>query len=111
MPVHKYSLESKHERNDLVAEVANELLSDSGHNVLLSPDAPEIFIDATRGHRGTESLRVWVVWEKWNGVPEVQRAGVILDAFEKADRKEEAEKITIAMGLTRDEAAALGLAV
>lgn len=109
MPVHRYGVESRHDRDDLVGLLAGELLADQGRPPVHydSPDdAPSIYIDEGKM---SDSLRITVVWSCWFDVPEVQRAAIILDAFDKAGRKSERDRISVALGVTPEEADALGM--
>jgi len=64
---------------------------------------PVILLEWTKG--GSPSLHVFVVWDdqQWTEIDRAERSEVIMDAMEKA-RPDEALKVTIAMGLTSDEA-------
>jgi hypothetical protein len=57
----------------------------------------------------TGAVRVYVVWDKWEGVPDKDRIGVILDAYEQAEGKEYRDRITLSAGWTFPEARELGL--
>lgn len=109
MPVHHYSVLSKHNRHDLVDLIAKDLAAElkPGQAVSYqSPElTPEIFILESPN---SNSIQVTVVGEFWTDVPEVQRPSIILDAFAKAGRRGDVKRITVAMGLTRDEADGLG---
>lgn len=109
MPVHKYGIQSRHDREDLVSLIADELLIDSEGKTPMTyepPDmAPQIYIDE---NRGPDRLHITVIGSFWEGVAEVQRPAIILDAFCKAGRREAADHASIAMGLTPHEASALG---
>lgn len=109
MPVHKYGLHAKHNRADLVDVIAEELRADMHNRPSSQVDPPEIFIEEQKDFRGSTYMHVWVMWDKWRDVLETQRAGIIIDAFEAAGRKADVERITVAMGLTHEEADALGI--
>ena len=105
MPIHPYGIHGRHERDDLVRRLVWELQKQTpmpGESADLQPD---IYIEEV-GREG--QLHVHVVWFMWGGVPEMHRSGIILDAFREA-LPDKAGKIAIAMGLTPDESAALGL--
>jgi hypothetical protein len=57
----------------------------------------------------TGALRVTVVWDKWAGVTDGERAEVILKAYEQAEGTEFVNNIALASGLTAPEAVELGL--
>ena len=66
---------------------------------------PEIIID--RPTPGTTHL--YVIWSRWNGLEQVVRSRIILDAFEATQGDEEALQVTVSMGLTPSEAERLGI--
>lgn len=107
MPVHRYGIKARHDRDDLVELIAMELRADAGGPEIQHEkpeDAPQIYID---DRYGADNRQVSVVGSFWEGVPEVQRPGIILDAFRKAHLPDTG--IIIAMGLTPAEAEALGI--
>lgn len=55
-----------------------------------------------------DSLKVKVIWSKWEGVPLEERGSIILDAYYQAGLQEELSRITIALGLTPEEEKRLG---
>lgn len=54
-------------------------------------------------------VHVYVVWSDWAHLDRIRRGEVIMDAAEKVKSQEDALNITIAMGLTPDEADRFGL--
>lgn len=59
---------------------------------------------------GDRPLRVYVVWDDWQTMNQIERSEVIVDAYEKAFGTDEALNVTLAMGLTSDEARRMGIA-
>src|SRR5438552_724193 len=57
----------------------------------------------------TKSRHVRVIWDRWKELEDEQRSAVITDAYAAAEGPEAAKTITIADGLTPQEAFALGL--
>jgi hypothetical protein len=55
----------------------------------------------------TRSIHVVVIWDKWEDLSPVKRSRIIGDAYAKAKRLRDAT-ITVAMGLTSEEALRLG---
>ena len=55
------------------------------------------------------SLHVTVIWDEWTGIEPEVRGRIILDAFKEAGREEEMHQITMAMGVTVEEATRLGV--
>jgi len=82
-------------RAELIAELKNP--KDSGE--------PEIIIERPNPF----TTHLYAIWAEWNDLSQSVRSRIILDSFEDAYGKEEAVKVTVAMGLTRAEADRLGL--
>src|SRR5437868_14534019 len=57
----------------------------------------------------TKSRHVRVIWDRWKELDDEQRSAVITDAYSQAEGQEAAEEITLAEGVTPQEALALGL--
>jgi hypothetical protein len=57
----------------------------------------------------TKSRHVHVIWDRWKELDDEQRSAVIVDAYTQAEGPETAATITIADGVTPQEALALGL--
>ena len=56
----------------------------------------------------TQTLRLYVVWSKWAALSQQQRSEIVMDAFSlvatKENRPQDVARVTIAMGLTREDA-------
>lgn len=57
----------------------------------------------------TNAVRVTVIWDKWEPVPDEDRFHTILQAYEEVEGKAFRERIALAIGLTVPEAAEAGL--
>src|SRR5438132_8644977 len=57
----------------------------------------------------TKSRHVQVIWDRWKDLDDEQRSAVIVDAYTQAEGPDTAGTITIADGVTPQEALALGL--
>ncbi len=57
----------------------------------------------------TKSRHVRVIWDAWKKLTDEQRSAVIADAYARAEGPEAAAEVTIAEGVTPQEALALGL--
>lgn len=57
----------------------------------------------------TGSRHVHVIWDEWKDVADDQRADVVVEAYVQAEGKETADNITLAEGVSPNEALALGL--
>ncbi|MEI7880402.1 MAG: hypothetical protein WCI95_05965 [bacterium] len=53
-------------------------------------------------------IHVTVIWDEWKNVPVEDRGRIIMDAYER-ERNDVILKITVALGLTSDEAHRLGI--
>ena len=102
MPRKISSAKPSHNRPDLVNVLVGEL-GKTGESD--TPDTPNIYEDE---QRYTDSLHVTVVWNKWSEVPMEDRAAIILDAYHDAGMDDVMRRITIALGVTPDEAKKLG---
>src|SRR5947209_7682221 len=89
---------SKNER--LVKKLAQELRTPSSN---VQPLILEERIPSTK------SRHVRVIWDAWKDLGDEQRSAVITDAYAEAEGQQAADDITIAEGLTPQEALALGL--
>ena len=71
---------------------------------------PLIVIEGNRG----EPQHVYVIWDAWNGLNQVERSEVIMDVIEQLSddqRVKDLSLVTVAMGLTAEEAERLGIEV
>jgi hypothetical protein len=91
------STEEKHP--DLVRALELELTS-TGDNA--QPVILEQFI------RPTKSRHIRVIWDRWEGVADEERTQAIVDAYASHERDAPGPEITMAIGLTPDEALASG---
>src|SRR6266851_10035270 len=57
----------------------------------------------------TKSRHVFVIWDRWKAVSDERRSSVIVEAYKQAEGDESASQITIASGVTAEEAVVLGL--
>lgn len=70
------------------------------------PEQPIVLLDrsAPGGAR-----HVFVVWDRWGNLEQLQRSEAIMDAAETVLGKAESLKVTVAMGLTKEEAKRLNI--
>jgi hypothetical protein len=85
---------------ELVSELANELKNshESGQPIIEEQVFPK-----------TNLIRVTVIWDKWDPVPDDERAALILQAYEQAEGKDFRDRIALTIGLTVPEACDMGL--
>jgi hypothetical protein len=99
MPVIKRKPLETTGREELVEQLFGELRvpSEKGQPLILEQPVGE-----------TENFNVYVIWDRWAGVPHSLRARIILDAYRRFDETSE-QKIPIASGITTSEAIVEGL--
>lgn len=57
----------------------------------------------------TNAVRVTVIWDKWDAVPDEDRTSIILQSYEQVEGKSFRDRIALAIGLTVPEAVESGL--
>jgi hypothetical protein len=62
---------------------------------------PDIILDEN-GAGGT--IHVFVIWDEWDGLSQIERSEIVMDAFEQIKGANDAVRVTVAMGLTSAEA-------
>lgn len=92
-----------HSHGDLKALLAEELRRDSPEG---APEAPYIVIEEIPN---SGNLHVTVVWDRWQGIDPEERGRVILEAYGEAKGEADMHRITMAMGVTREEAQRLNI--
>ncbi|HVX84854.1 MAG TPA: hypothetical protein VH253_08570 [Phycisphaerae bacterium] len=58
---------------------------------------------------GSKPVHLYVIWSAWQPVDQLERSEIIMDVYEQVAGIEEAANVTIAMGLTEQEAHRLGI--
>ena len=51
-----------------------------------------------------DPTHIYVLWDKWEGIPHLERSEIVMDACENVLGLEKCSRITVAMGLTNIEA-------
>jgi hypothetical protein len=100
MPVRELASKHPPEHAELVTELAREWKNPS--------QGPEPLILFERDPK-KKVMHVYVVWDKWRNTDRVARSEIIMDAAERSLPADEVLNITIAMGLTPDEAQRFGI--
>jgi hypothetical protein len=101
MPVREISPGRSSEHHVMVSELASEWRHPDP-----SQREPEIFIERAKPSRPG---RVYVIWSKWADVDRIERSEIIMEAAEQVLPRDAVLDIVIAMGLTREEAARMGV--
>jgi hypothetical protein len=63
-------------------------------------------------HRPAEALgrlRVYVIWERWKDIPQVEGARIIKEAYDQAHSAFDFKDVFSTIGLTAEEAGRLGI--
>jgi hypothetical protein len=71
-------------------------------------DNPEPVIIVEHPHPTTTHL--FAIWSRFEGLEQIVRSRIILDAFREVRGEPEALNVTVSMGLTPDEARRMGIA-
>jgi hypothetical protein len=101
MPVRQMNTARSLEYDALVQKLVAEWKSGNSLN-------PQPVILEERDRRSS-LVHVYVIWDEWAAVDRVMRSEIIMDAAEKHLPANEVDNITIAMGLTADEAKRMGI--
>lgn len=101
MPLRQYNPVQSADYTQLVGRLSDEWRAPN--NAALEP----VILEESNS-RG-EITSVFVVWSDWANLDRVRRGEIIMDAAEKVKPVPEVLRITIAMGLTPDEADRFGL--
>lgn len=59
--------------------------------------------------RPGERTHLLVIWDDWHTLSQQERSSLIMDAYQGAYGESEAREVSVAMGLTQDEATQLGI--
>ena len=89
-----------------VAQDLKRRLEDEWRNTASTAAQPVILEE--RAGTG-QPLHLYVIWDEWANLPQVERSEVIMDAFEDLFGQPKSLEVTVAMGLTAPEADRLGI--
>ena len=101
MPVKPFS----QRRTGAYASLVDELY-DEWQRPNPTANEPVILEDRDRSNK---LVHVYVIWSKWAHLDGIERSEIIMDAAEKKLSQSDLLEITIAMGLTPDEAKRMGI--
>lgn len=60
---------------------------------------------------GREPVHLYVVWDEWADLPQIERSEIVLEAYQRVEGSEKAIEVTVAMGVTEREARDMRLPV
>ncbi len=103
MPVRDFVPEYSDAHKALVRQLAAEWTMPNG-------GASEPIINIERDHSGLPA-HVYVVWSQWSLIERIERSEIIMEAANFALQPSEVINITLAMGLTPEEAPLMGIQV
>jgi hypothetical protein len=98
----------RRELTTLLDDVRTPQLRERLSNEFRNPreDEPEpVFIE----DHTPVGTRLYVIWSAWGDLNQRQRSEIIMDAFREARPQPEVFRVTVAMGLTPDEARQMGV--
>jgi hypothetical protein len=95
MPIRNLKPQSNQNSLELKAALVNEMRNETSTGPLILKEDAGF---------PAKSLHVFVVWDDWRGSTQKERSEVVMDAFEEVYGQAEAQRITVAMGLTEEEA-------
>jgi hypothetical protein len=104
MPVIQRKPSRQHPEHDaLVRELVRHLAPAADDEL---PAFPRIVEEAVPLSR---ALRVFVLWDRWESVRDIERSEIILEAYDQARGREAMLQISVASGVTPTEAMQLGM--
>lgn len=90
------------EHDELVGELVRHLRPAEDDSL---PSFPRIIEESVRL---SPALRVFVIWDRWQGVQTRERDEIILEAYDQARGRNEMARIAVVRGLTPNEALEIG---
>lgn len=87
------------------AQLEDELLQEWRH----PDDSHEEPVIIEENGQPDRPVRLYVIWNAWGALSQIERSELIMDVYEKLRGEPEALRVTVAMGLTPDEAERLGI--
>ncbi len=106
MPVLRIPVGARVNEDAFLSELRRQLLVEWSGGQTEEP-RPEIHEEQDPAGR---TVHIYVIWDAWEDVDDNKRAELVMDAFVELYGREAVLNVTIAMGLTSDEANRMGLA-
>lgn len=106
MPFHRTARAKPEEQGALLARLIREFEVDK-KGPSDDPEAPDIIAEPADG----PIRRLFVVWDAWDRIDQRVRSELITDAYAHVFGLPDAANLTIAMGLSTEEAKRLGITV
>jgi hypothetical protein len=104
MPFKKITNIRHRPESDLLRD---KLIAEWNHPTEGDTSKPQIFQKG--GGRSRDPIHLYVIWEDWADIPASQRSEIVMDAAEAVMDKATLMQVTVAFGLTQQEADRLGL--
>jgi len=103
MPVQRISKRVSEESQSLVDRLAGELKGEKSED-----PKPYVLVE---GDEANGPLHIYVVWEEWESLAMQERSSVVMEAYKTCESPENVLRVTVAMGLTPEEAPRYGIDV
>ena len=72
-----------------------------------STAAQPVILEESQG--ANQPRHVYVIWDEWEDLSQTERSEIIMDAYEQRYGLEQSLAVTVAMGLTAEEADRMGI--
>jgi hypothetical protein len=102
MPLGRIVVEQSPERAELQQALVNEWREPD-----LRATEPVIIEEAVGFDK--RYIRVYVVWSRWRSLSQTERSDIIVEAMRDVRGADEMARVTVAMGLTPEEAERMGI--
>ncbi len=106
MAVRKVQIGGLRKSNAETEALKSKLLAEWDNTNATAPGAPEIREETDRAGN---VVHVYVIWDEWRNLDQLQRSELITDAFISKYGEQAINHFTVAMGLTADEARRMGI--
>lgn len=101
MPIRKLAKVYRHEQE--ADHLLKQLVTEWTHP---SPAGFPVIIEDGGGAR---PIHLYVIWDQWDPLNQIERSEIIMDACEQVFGKDKTLNVTVAMGLTPTEAEGFGI--
>lgn len=105
MPVRKIQLGAVRGENEKLHDL-NQRLTEEWHNRATTEPRPDIREEVDQQGR---PVHLYVIWSEWADIDHQRRSEVIMDAFIAVHGAAAVSNISVAMGITPEEAKRMGI--